>query len=42
VEKVEAGLAADKAGVIPGDYVIFVDKCNVVTKSEDQVLKLIR
>ncbi|KAH8418947.1 hypothetical protein KR222_009046 [Zaprionus bogoriensis] len=42
VEKVEAGLSADRSGILPGDYVIFVDKHNVVTMPEADVLNLIR
>lgn len=42
VEKIEPGLSADRAGVQPGDYVIFVDKQNVVTMPEADVLNLIR
>lgn len=42
VEKVEAGLSADRCGILPGDYVIFVDKHNVVTMPEADVLNLIR
>ncbi|XP_063235064.1 uncharacterized protein LOC134537975 [Bacillus rossius redtenbacheri] len=42
VERVEAGQAADRAGLRPGDYVIFVEKCNVVTMPEEEILDLIR
>ncbi|XP_038107189.1 uncharacterized protein LOC6035972 isoform X4 [Culex quinquefasciatus] len=42
VEKVEAGLSAEKAGILPGDYVVFVDKHNVVTMPELDVLNLIK
>lgn len=42
VEKVEAGLSADRSGIVPGDYVIFVDKHNVVTMPEMDILNLIR
>lgn len=42
IEKVEPGLPADKAGIIKGDYVIFVDKHNVVTMPEMDILNLIR
>lgn len=38
----EAGLPADQAGLRPGDYVIFVDKTNVVTLPEEEILKLIK
>lgn len=42
IEKVESGLSADRSGIIPGDYVIFVDKHNVVTMPEMDILNLIR
>lgn len=42
VERVEGGQPADKAGILPGDYIIFVDKHNVVMKPEIEVLNLIR
>lgn len=42
IEKVEAGLSADRCGIVPGDYVIFVDKHNVVTMPEMDILNLIR
>lgn len=42
IERVEKGLPADRAGVLPGDYVIFVDKTNVVTMPEIDILNLIR
>ncbi|GAB0094975.1 hypothetical protein DMENIID0001_103010 [Sergentomyia squamirostris] len=42
VEKVEAGQSAERAGIWPGDYVIFVDKHNVVTMPEVDILNLIR
>lgn len=42
VEKVETGLSAEKCGILPGDYVIFVDKYNVVTMPELDILNLIR
>lgn len=42
VERVEAGLPADRAGLRPGDYVIFVDKTNVVMIPEEEILKLIK
>jgi hypothetical protein len=31
IEKIENGSAAEKVGMLPGDYVIFIDKYNVVT-----------
>lgn len=42
VEKVESGLSAEKAGILPGDYIVFVDKHNVVTMPEADVLNLIK
>lgn len=42
IEKVEAGLSADRSGILPGDYVIFVDKHNVVTMPEMDILNLIK
>uniref|UniRef100_A0AAG5D2N6 Uncharacterized protein n=1 Tax=Anopheles atroparvus TaxID=41427 RepID=A0AAG5D2N6_ANOAO len=42
VEKVEQSLSAEKAGILPGDYVVFVEKHNVVTMPEQDVLNLIR
>lgn len=42
VERVEKGLPADRAGILPGDYIIFVDKHNVVTMPEIEILNLIR
>lgn len=42
IEKIEPGLSADRCGIYPGDYVIFVDKHNVVTMPEMDILNLIR
>ncbi|XP_035793090.1 uncharacterized protein LOC118467123 isoform X3 [Anopheles albimanus] len=42
VEKIEPGLSAEKAGILPGDYVVFVEKHNVVTMPEQDVLNLIK
>ncbi|KAL1138817.1 hypothetical protein AAG570_008879, partial [Ranatra chinensis] len=42
IERVESGLPADHAGLRPGDYVIFVEKTNVVTLQEEEILKLIK
>ncbi|KAK4881061.1 hypothetical protein RN001_004380, partial [Aquatica leii] len=42
IERVEKGLPADKAGILPGDYIIFVDKHNVVTMPEIEILNLIK
>lgn len=42
IEKCEPGLSADRCGIYPGDYVIFVDKHNVVTMPEMDILNLIR
>lgn len=42
IERVEKGLPADRAGILPGDYIIFVDKHNVVTMPEIDILNLIK
>ncbi|XP_064212402.1 uncharacterized protein PsGEF isoform X3 [Tribolium castaneum] len=42
IERVEKGLPAEKAGILPGDYIIFVDKHNVVMMPEIDILNLIR
>lgn len=42
IEKVETGLSAEKCGIIPGDYIIFIDKYNIVTMPELDILNLIR
>lgn len=42
IEKVEAGLSADLNDIQSGDYVIFVDKHNVVTMPEADILNLIK
>lgn len=42
IEKVEKGLSADQAGITTGDFLIFVDKDNVVTMPEIDILNLIR
>lgn len=42
IEKIELGLSADKCGILPGDYIIFVDKFNVVTMPELDILNLIK
>jgi hypothetical protein len=42
VEKIENGLSAEKGGILPGDYVIFIDKYNIVTMPELDILNLIR
>lgn len=42
IEKVEPGLSADRVSIYPGDYVIFVDKHNVVTMPEMDILNLIK
>lgn len=42
IEKVEAGLSAEKGGILPGDFVIFIDKYNIVTMPELDILNLIR
>lgn len=42
IEKVEMGLPAQLGGIQPGDFVVFVDKHNVVTMPETDILNLIR
>lgn len=42
VERVECGLPADQADLKPGDYVVFVNKTNVVMMAEDDVMELIK
>lgn len=42
IEKIEPGLSAERCGILPGDYVIFVDKHNVVTMPEMDILNLIK
>lgn len=42
IEKVENGLPAQLGGIQPGDFVVFVDKHNVVTMPETDILNLIR
>lgn len=42
VEKVEPGLSAERSGIFPGDYVVFVGKQNVVTMPEVDILNLIK
>ncbi|XP_050428180.1 uncharacterized protein LOC126838097 isoform X2 [Adelges cooleyi] len=42
VERVECGLPADHADLKPGDYVVFINKTNVVMMAEDDVMELIK
>lgn len=42
VERVECGLPADQADLKPGDYVVFINKTNVVMMAEDDVMGLIK
>ncbi|XP_064101580.1 uncharacterized protein LOC135212112 [Macrobrachium nipponense] len=42
VERVEPGLAADRAGLRAGDYIIFIGEHNVVKYDENAVLQIIR
>ncbi|XP_025832113.1 uncharacterized protein LOC108734687 isoform X2 [Agrilus planipennis] len=42
VERIEKGSPAEKAGMMPGDYIIFVDKHNVVMMPEVDILNLIK
>lgn len=42
VERVDPGSPAERSGLRPGDYVVFVDSVNVVTQPRDYVLELIQ
>lgn len=42
VERVEPGLSAERSGISSGDYIVFIDKHNVVTMPEVDVLNLIK
>ena len=42
VERVEAGLPASEAGLMPGDYIIFVGQKNIVKMTEKEVMDTIR
>lgn len=42
IENVEADSAADRCGIYPGDYLIFVGQHNVVTMPEIDILNLIK
>lgn len=42
IENVEADSVADLCGILPGDYLIFVGKHNVVTMPEIDILNLIK
>ncbi|XP_046829022.1 uncharacterized protein LOC124428699 isoform X3 [Vespa crabro] len=42
VERVDSGSPAERSGLKPGDYVVFVETTNVVTKPRDEILGLIQ
>ncbi|KAK0179867.1 hypothetical protein PV327_005578 [Microctonus hyperodae] len=42
VERVDSGSPADRAGLRPGDHVVFVDTTNVVTRAREDILSLIQ
>lgn len=42
IENVETDSVADRCGILPGDYLIFVGKHNVVTMPEIDILNLIK
>lgn len=42
VERVDAGSPAERAGLRPGDHVVFVESQNVVTEPRDEILSLIQ
>ncbi|XP_043681403.1 uncharacterized protein LOC122635343 isoform X1 [Vespula pensylvanica] len=42
VERVDSGSPAERSGLKPGDYVVFVETTNVVTKPREEILGLIQ
>lgn len=42
VERVDTGSPAERAGLRPGDHVVFVDTSNVVTLAREDILSLIQ
>ncbi|XP_043254645.1 uncharacterized protein LOC122398629 [Colletes gigas] len=42
VERVDPGSPAERSGLKPGDYVVFVDMTNVVTRPREEILGLIQ
>ena len=42
MERVDPGSPADRSGLRPGDYVVFVEQTNVVTVARDDILELIQ
>lgn len=42
IERVDSDSPADKSGLRPGDYVVFVESSNVVTQPRDDILNLIQ
>ncbi|XP_058791920.1 uncharacterized protein LOC131664652 [Phymastichus coffea] len=42
VERIDPGSPAERSGLRPGDYVVFVESTNVVTQTRDDILELIR
>ncbi|XP_023288697.1 uncharacterized protein LOC105696840 [Orussus abietinus] len=42
VERVDPGSPAERAGLRPGDHVVFVDATNIVTRPRDEILGLIQ
>lgn len=42
VERVDSGSPAERSGLKPGDYVVFVETTNVVTRPRDEILGLIQ
>ncbi|XP_017886338.1 uncharacterized protein LOC108628736 isoform X2 [Ceratina calcarata] len=42
VERVDPSSPAERSGLRPGDYVVFVDTTNVVTRSREEILGLIQ
>ncbi|XP_044595390.1 uncharacterized protein LOC123272572 isoform X3 [Cotesia glomerata] len=42
VERVDPGSPAERAGLMPGDHVVFVDTTNVVTRAREDILNFIQ
>ncbi|XP_015179195.1 PREDICTED: uncharacterized protein LOC107067842 isoform X2 [Polistes dominula] len=42
VERVDSASPAERSGLKPGDYVVFIETVNVVTKPRDEILSLIQ
>lgn len=42
MERVDSASPAERSGLKPGDYVVFVETANVVTRPRDEILGLIQ